>query len=167
MIICYDTPMNNSYRLLELPSIAREVWEHITASRTAHHATVVCLHGDLGAGKTTLVTELAKLLNIEQSIQSPTFVILKNYALENLTPDPSPGNERVAVTYFKNFIHIDAYRLHDAVELEKLDWSQYVSNPEHLICIEWSENVPDCIPAEHIDVYLTHMDNETRNIEIT
>lgn len=142
-----------TYILSELLYIAKDVLRHTITQKNLSHATVVCLHGDLGAGKTTLVTELAKLLNIQQSIQSPTFVILKNYLLE--------GN-----THFKNFIHIDAYRLQSESELQRLNWSEYVHSPDNLICIEWSENVPRCIPTEHIDLYLTHVDHEVRNIEI-
>lgn len=141
-----------TYNLTELPNIAKNVWEHIVMSRTTHHATVVCLHGDLGAGKTTLVCELAKLFGIQQSIQSPTFVILKNYPL---------GNQ-----LFKNLIHIDAYRLHNETELEKLNWQTYLEKPDNLICIEWSENIPKCIPENHIDIYISHLDQQTRTIEI-
>lgn len=152
-MLCYHTYMNKVYSFLELPNITKEVWGHVVASRAIHHATVVCVHGDLGAGKTTLVTELAKLINIKQSLQSPTFVILKNYPLDENT-------------YFKNFIHIDAYRLKNEPELEKLNWYEYINNPENLICIEWSENVPGCIPTEHIDIHLEHIGQETRTIEI-
>lgn len=145
--------MKSTYTLSELPYITQTIWEHIVSQKISRHATVVCLHGELGAGKTTLVSELAKLLSIQQSIQSPTFVILKNYPL-------------ASNIHFKNFIHIDAYRLQSESELQRLNWSEYVDNPDNLICIEWSENVPGCIPAEHIDIYLTHVDHEIRNIEI-
>jgi tRNA threonylcarbamoyladenosine biosynthesis protein TsaE len=144
--------MHITYNLSQLSSIAKNTLEQIKLRKSLEHATVVCLHGDLGAGKTTLVSQLAKLLNIPPAIQSPTFVILKNYSLENNT--------------FKNFIHIDAYRLQSESELEKLNWQTYVGNPDNLICIEWSENVPKCIPIEHIDIYLEHIDQETRTIEI-
>lgn len=145
--------MNKTYTLPELPDIAKDILQHITTQKSQSRATVVCLHGDLGAGKTTLVTELAKLFNIKQSIQSPTFVILKNYPLD--------GD-----AYFKNFIHIDAYRLQSESELQRLNWQEYVDNPDNLICIEWSENVPKCIPKNHIDIYLEHINQETRTVEI-
>jgi tRNA threonylcarbamoyl adenosine modification protein YjeE len=61
-------------------------------------ATIILLRGDLGAGKTAFVKEVAKIFEIGEEITSPTFVIEKKYKIK--------GN-----SFFKNLIHIDAYRL--------------------------------------------------------
>lgn len=144
--------MKSTYTLSELSRITQTIWGHIVSQKIPSHATVVCLHGDLGAGKTTLVTELAKLLNIEQPIQSPTFVILKNYPIQHQV--------------FTHLIHIDAYRLQSEAELEKLNWSNYYHNQNNLIIMEWSELVPKLIPDNAVHVQLEHINETTRSIEI-
>lgn len=99
-------------------------------------ATVVALSGELGAGKTTFVQEVARALGIAESVTSPTFVIEKVYEL---------SDQR-----FKRLIHIDVYRLKDAHELEVLGWVELAADPGNLILIEWPERVPELIPAEAI-----------------
>jgi len=108
-------------------------------------ATIVGLYGDLGAGKTTFTQEVAKSLGIKGKVVSPTFVIMKSYKL---------------------FIHIDAYRLKNEKELEKLGWKDLISNPKNLIFIEWPENVHKILPKEHICVCLEHVSPYRRGIEI-
>lgn len=134
----------------ELPNIVTELIECIGQHRSVSHATVVCLNGDLGAGKTTLTAELGKQLGIMTEIQSPTFVILKNYPTH---------------TMFQNLIHIDAYRLNTELELQKLHWDEYINNPNNLIIIEWSERVPELVPADALIVTLDHISLDVRSID--
>lgn len=91
-------------------------------------ANILALSGDLGSGKTAFVKALASALGIKETITSPTFVIEQIYLL----PDGSA---------FDRLIHIDAYRLEKASELERLGWSEIVADPKNLICLEWPENV--------------------------
>ena len=67
---------------------------------------LVCLSGNLGAGKTTFTQHIAKHLYIEEKITSPTFVLMKKYPID--------------FRQFKNLIHIDAYRIEDPEELVKV-----------------------------------------------
>lgn len=115
-------------------------------------ATVVGLYGDLGAGKTTFTQGVAKMLGIDENIVSPTFVIEKIYELSNQK--------------FSHFIHIDAYRLDKSEELLHLGWKEIISNPDNLIFLEWPERVIDILP-EHIKIYLNHIDENSREIEIS
>src|ERR1039458_8847512 len=72
-------------------------------------ATIVALSGDLGSGKTTFAEGIARTLGIEESVTSPTFVLEKIYELD--------GQK------WQRLIHIDAYRLKEAHELEALGWN--------------------------------------------
>ncbi len=112
----------------------------------ADGATVVALSGDLGAGKTTFTQRLAQEFGVEDQVNSPTFVIEKIYAC-------SQGP-------FVRLVHIDAYRLKGAHELEVLGWKELVGDKGNLILIEWPENVTDAIPTDAIRVSLSGHDNE-------
>ncbi len=135
--------------LTSLPTIACTLLGTLNASEK--EATVLCLHGDLGAGKTTLTQEIARQLGVAESLTSPTFVIMKNYK----TKDKK----------FIYLVHIDAYRLKKSEELVRLDWNNVVKERQTLIILEWPENVPDCIPKNAYHVNLSHVNTETRSIE--
>ena len=101
-------------------------------------ATVITLSGELGAGKTTFVQEVARALGVSETVSSPTFVIEKIYELTDQK--------------FSHLIHIDAYRLKDAEELKHLGWEEIAADAGNLICIEWPERVSELIPEGAIRV---------------
>lgn len=92
------------------------------------HKNIITLHGDLGAGKTTLTQFIAQHLNINQHIQSPTFTLFKTY---NIT-----GN-----TNFNELCHVDAYRLDENSNLDDLGITDYLNTPTTLTIIEWPERI--------------------------
>src|SRR3989338_1544300 len=91
---------------------AADYVSHLVASMGS--STVVALSGDLGAGKTTFAQAVAKSLGVEETVNSPTFVIQKVYALSD--------------QQWGRLIHIDAYRLKSADELRALGWDEMVGN---------------------------------------
>jgi tRNA threonylcarbamoyladenosine biosynthesis protein TsaE len=101
-------------------------------------ATIVTLSGDLGAGKTTFAQGIAKHLGIDETVTSPTFVIEKVYQLKKQP--------------FERLIHIDAYRLESAHELEVLGWEEIAADPKNVIVIEWPERVLELIPNDAIQI---------------
>jgi tRNA threonylcarbamoyladenosine biosynthesis protein TsaE len=111
-------------------------------------ATIVALSGDLGAGKTTFVQRVAQEFGVEDQVNSPTFVIEKVYAC-------SQGP-------YVHLIHMDAYRLKNAHELEVLGWHELARDKDNLILIEWAENVAGAIPDDVLRVSLSgHEDERT------
>ncbi|MCR4281322.1 MAG: tRNA (adenosine(37)-N6)-threonylcarbamoyltransferase complex ATPase subunit type 1 TsaE [Candidatus Kaiserbacteria bacterium] len=113
-------------------------------------ATVVALSGDLGAGKTAFAKALAREFGIEEDVTSPTYVIEKIYA-------PTKGP-------FSRFIHIDAYRLNGAHDLDVLGWRELLADSGNLIILEWPERVEGVIPKDAIKVELEFVDEQTRKI---
>jgi tRNA threonylcarbamoyladenosine biosynthesis protein TsaE len=85
--------------------------------------SAVSLSGDLGAGKTTLVRGLARGLGISSAVTSPTYTIYTLY------------------TGRRQLVHMDAYRLGNARELEDLTIEEFLK-PPFLIALEWPEHVP-------------------------
>lgn len=111
-------------------------------------ATVVGLYGNLGSGKTTFTQFVAKELNITENITSPTFVIEKLYETKH--------------EHFKRLIHIDAYRIEKASELQDLNFEEIVANPNNLIIIEWPENVKEILPENHTKIHCAFIDESSR-----
>jgi tRNA threonylcarbamoyladenosine biosynthesis protein TsaE len=108
---------------------------------------VVCLYGELGAGKTTMVKGIASALGIhERDITSASFTIIAEY------------NGRLP------FYHIDLYRVTPG-ELPELGLQEYFG-PDSIAAIEWAERAEGEVPDQSIRVRLTYREENTREIEI-
>jgi len=86
-------------------------------------ATILTLSGELGSGKTTFVQGLANGLGLAHRLVSPTFIMVKHYPLTN--------------SKFKLFFHLDLYRVQSEADLAGIDWTEILTNPAHLVVIEW------------------------------
>lgn len=109
---------------------------------------VIALYGNLGAGKTAFVRGLSKGLGLTARVSSPTFTIVNEY----LGKIP--------------LFHFDMYRLKSADELFEIGWEDYLDRGG-VCAVEWSENVEDAFPPEHIIVNIERTGDSTRTIEIT
>lgn len=92
---------------------------------------VVCLIGDLGAGKTTLTKSIGLGLEVDDYITSPTFVLINEY------------NGRIPV------YHFDVYRLENAHELYDLGFDEYFYG-NGVSIIEWADKIEKLLPEERI-----------------
>lgn len=106
---------------------------------------VVCLAGDLGAGKTLFVQGLAKALGIEDIVNSPTFTILNVY--EASFP----------------IYHFDLYRLEYAEELFDIGFYEYTEG-QGLSIIEWPDKFPEELPAEYLWIDINTNENNNERI---
>ena len=138
--------------LKELQGIAEEVLSLCVGKDSAQ---IIGLSGDLGAGKTAFVKELAKLLNVSHEITSPTFVIMKSYPI----PKSSPITQQ-----FKTLSHIDAYRIESDDEMRVLGFAELVKDQTQLVCIEWPEKIQNLIPSHVLTVVITLNNDGTREI---
>ena len=132
----------------ELSAVAGNILDAITQKDSAQ---VFALSGDLGAGKTAFVKELAKHLHIAHEITSPTFVIMKSYPILNHP-------------FLKTLTHIDAYRVEENDEMRVLGFQELCSDPTQLICIEWPKLIADLIPKDAYHITLTITDGDNRTI---
>src|SRR3989338_2735131 len=110
---------------------------------TEKNALVIALEGELGAGKTTLVQGLAKVLGIKSKIKSPTFTLMKKYKI--------PRSKNTRYLY-----HLDCYRLKNHKDLLLLGIKDILKNKENVILIEWPENIKKILPKKHIKISLEH-----------
>jgi tRNA threonylcarbamoyladenosine biosynthesis protein TsaE len=108
---------------------------------------VICLQGDLGAGKTTFVQGLAQGWGSLDPVSSPTFVIVNMYR----RPDES------------ELYHLDTYRLESAPEAAMLDLDDMLDVGP--LVIEWAERIESILPNERLWLQLEHIDDEQRRIQ--
>lgn len=128
-----------------------ETWQAATEiARLLRPGTVIALHGDLGAGKTTFVQGLAFALGLHRPVTSPTFTLSTEYQ----TPA------------FK-LVHMDLYRLTGPDDLLTIGYPEYLETGA-VVAVEWPERAGDLIPPDalHVSFSLTD-DPETRLIEVT
>ena len=100
---------------------------------------VIALQGDLGAGKTTLTQYIAKQLGVSKRALSPTFALIRNYAVKRQTSN------------VKRIVHVDAYRIEDERELLALDLDEELMGAGTVMIIEWPEKISKWI-AKRDDV---------------
>lgn len=110
---------------------------------------VVCLEGDLGAGKTTFTQGLAAALGVPGRVTSPTFCI----AQEHQSPDVL-------------LVHMDLYRLHGEEDVEAIGWEDYLSRGA-IIAVEWPERAGALLPSSAHHVAFHHKGEEKRRITMS
>ncbi len=134
--------------LPEWDALAEHLLAHLKKAGGAHRGVVVVLSGDLGAGKTTFVQALARQLGVKETVQSPTFTIMKRY--ETVDGD------------FTTLIHMDAYRIEELSELGPLGLPAAFTTPGAIFCIEWGERIATVLPKKTITMAINHEQDDVR-----
>jgi tRNA threonylcarbamoyladenosine biosynthesis protein TsaE len=107
---------------------------------------MVCLYGDLGAGKTHFSYGVAQgLLVQDRYITSPTFTFVNEY------------QGRIPL------YHIDLYRLKDPSELESIGFEEYIDSDGATV-IEWADRAEEELPDEKLNVYISDVSENSREI---
>ncbi len=125
---------------------------------------VVCLEGDLGAGKTTFTQGLAAALGVDGRVTSPTFCLVQEHR-RTLGTDPrtlgtGPVGGCGKVAEMPDFlVHMDLYRLHDEDDVLAIGWEDYLSEGAILV-VEWPERAGSLIPPTAKHIVFTHLDGE-------
>lgn len=112
----------------------------------------VALFGDLGVGKTAFVRGFASVVSPASIVRSPTFALVREY----------PAKPR-------SVFHFDMYRITDEDELISIGFYDYL-NSDGICLVEWSENILEFLPSEHLRVTIEKDDPsnpDSRRITIT
>ncbi len=111
--------------LSELRGVAEAILESLDGR------TVVLLHGPMGAGKTTLVRDIATVMGSQDNVTSPTFALVNEYV----------------VASGESIYHFDMYRIEQLVEAVDMGFSDYLHSGS-LCFIEWAERVEELLPDD-------------------
>ena len=128
-----------------------ETWQAAAeVARMLTPGTVIALHGELGAGKTTFVQGLARALGVTRPVTSPTFTVCIEYRTKTFT-----------------FVHMDLYRLSGPDDLLTIGYPEYLENGA-VVAVEWPERANDLIPPDALRVRFSLTgEPETRKIEVS
>ena len=99
--------------------------------------SVICLIGDLGAGKTTMTQSLARALGVDDYITSPTFTIVNEY--EGKMP----------------LYHFDVYRIGSSEEMYDIGFDEYIDG-DGVCIIEWANLIEDIVPDEYLYIEMNY-----------
>ncbi len=133
--------MRLTYMLEDLPRIAD------TVLLNTDHKTLL-FYGEMGAGKTTLIKELAKKIGITDTLSSPTFSIVNEYHLEN-----------------DKLYHFDCYRLNNVDEALDIGIEEYLDSG-HWNLIEWPEKIENLLPESKTKIELVKNTNGSRTLNL-
>ena len=131
------------FNLAEIDTVARELIAYISGKN------VVTFHGEMGAGKTTLIHSVCNLLLVKDVVNSPTFSIINEY-------ETSAGE----IIY-----HLDLYRLKDEMEAIAAGVEDCFSSG-NLCLVEWPDRAANIFPDDTVHCYLKSVSDNERKLQI-
>lgn len=134
--------MNQNYALDNLAEIATQLL-------TLGGSKTFLFFGEMGVGKTTLIKEICKQLGVLDSISSPTFSLVNEYHSET--------GEKI--------YHFDFYRVEDEEEAYDIGIEDYFDSGAWCF-IEWPENIENLLPLDAIEIRLSKLNENQRNIQL-
>ena len=126
---------------------AHDFWQFVK------DAKVFAFHGEMGAGKTTIVTALCRKKGVRDTIGSPTFSIINEYSY-------------IDSGQIKKIFHIDLYRLKDEEEVMQAGVEDVVYSGE-TVMIEWPEKAPHLLDEKTIHIRISLLNENKRQVEIS
>jgi len=127
--------------------------EWLSVNRKNDSSWLVCLRGDLGGGKTTFVKGLAEELGVKETVNSPTFVIMRKYV------SSKKMNKKYAL------YHFDCYRINDPKDVLDLGWEEIIGGKNNIILVEWPERIEKILPRNKLNIEFDFIDETSRSIK--
>jgi tRNA threonylcarbamoyladenosine biosynthesis protein TsaE len=117
--------------------------------RTLRAPAVIALHGELGAGKTTLAQAICRGVGIREDVTSPTFALVNEYEVDGTT-----------------VYHLDLYRLNGPEDVTNLGWDDILNSGE-IVLIEWPERAGIRLPQDTIRLRLEYIPGDDNHRRLT
>lgn len=131
------------YELGELEQVAQKVLE------ACGKETIWLLFGSMGAGKTTFVKALGKVLGVINTVQSPTFSIVNEY----ITAEG------------ETIYHFDCYRLKNTAEAYDIGVEEYLDSG-NICLIEWPDKIEELLPENYVEIHIKSLPDGGRKLEV-
>lgn len=127
----------------ELPEVTEKIISY------GKEYTVWILSGDLGAGKTTFIQEVARQMNVMDKISSPSYALINEYL--------SPSQEKI--------YHFDLFRVKTVSEVLDIGFDEYLDSGFQCF-IEWPEIAQSLLPASYLEISILNPEKELRVFNI-
>nr|WP_321223461.1 tRNA (adenosine(37)-N6)-threonylcarbamoyltransferase complex ATPase subunit type 1 TsaE [uncultured Psychroserpens sp.] len=131
-----------NYQIKDIDAVAQQVLDHITSK-------TILFYGEMGAGKTTLIKSLVKLLGSNDEVSSPTFSIVNDYKVRN-----------------ESIYHFDLYRINDEEEALNFGFEDYLYT-SNWVLIEWPQNAQSLMPDDTNIIEISHKNEDSRSLKLS
>ncbi len=131
---------------------ATQAWAAALASRPGLRNAIIELHGELGAGKTTLVRHLLRALGVQGRIKSPSYAVVEPHAAQTAAGE-------LAISHF------DFYRMSDPREWEEAGFRDIFAAPG-LKLVEWADNARAALPQPDLAIHISANANDSRTARL-
>lgn len=130
----------------EITASEEDLYEVAQCILTAYpNERVFGFYGEMGAGKTTLIKEMCKVLGVTDVTSSPTFAIINEYWTDGGQP----------------LYHFDFYRINEPADASRVGFEEYLYSGNYCF-IEWTEKVEEILQDDFIPVTIERVDDATR-----
>ncbi len=126
----------------ELPSIADNILENFESEK------VFAFFGEMGAGKTTLIKALCRILGVKENVCSPTFALVNEYSAES-----------------HKIFHFDFYRMKSPEEALYIGFEEYLYSDEYCF-MEWPERIEPLLKRDYIAIEIEVLDTSNRKVSV-
>ena len=127
----------------DLPALAKKIVDY------AGEEKMWLFLGEMGAGKTTLIQNICRVLGVVDTTTSPTFSIVNEYRDRN----------------DESIYHFDFYRIKDETEAMDIGVEEYFDSGK-LCLVEWPEKIPSLIPNQYLSIIISLETQTTRKITL-
>jgi tRNA threonylcarbamoyladenosine biosynthesis protein TsaE len=135
--------MDITYSLQDLHSVVSRFWDEYGTKR------VFAFYGTMGAGKTTFIRELCSYLGVKETVSSPTYALINEYA----------GEKGLCI------YHADFYRLKDW-EAARDAGAGEIMNGNALCFIEWPQVLEPELPVDAVQLFFEMVNEDTRKLKV-
>ncbi len=133
--------LNKSFDISEIYLVAKQILKSVNSK-------IILFHGEMGIGKTTLISAMVKELGYNEDASSPTFSIVNEYEVKD------------GLVY-----HFDFYRLNDESEAFDIGFEDYLYSGNWCF-IEWPDKIIDLLPDDVNEIYLKKINESERRINL-
>lgn len=130
------------YQIEDLETVSKQILNHVSSK-------TILFYGEMGAGKTTLIKSLVKLLGSDDDVSSPTFSIVNDYE-----------------SIYGSIHHFDLYRISDEEEALNFGFEDYL-NTSNWVLIEWPQNVQNLIPIDANIIEISYKSKTERILKLS